>query len=311
MKEKLNDNLLRDVTLKQLNAIEAIARTGKVTSAASELGVTPPAVTLQLKQVEAALGLALFERTPRGLRPTDAGLYVVAVQARMAALIEEANETVLEMKGIGRGRLRIGAVSAGQYFVPRLLSHFAKAHPRIEVELFIANRAGTIAELATMGLDFAIMGRPPESLETEHHIIGEHPHVMIAESAHPLCEKRRIALEALAGETFLLREDGSGTRHLMQRTLAMARLEPRHVMTFASNETVKQAVMAGLGVAFISAHTIAHEAETGRLSVLRVQGFPVIRHWYAVRLQQRRLGPAANAMWRYVLDEGTTFLPAI
>lgn len=310
MKEKLNDNLLRDITLKQLNAVAAIAQTGKITGAAAALGVTPPAVTLQLKLVEAALGLALFERTPRGLRPTDAGHYVVAVQARMSALVEEASETILEMKGVGRGRLRIGTVSAGQYFVPRLLSHFAKAHPRIEVELFVANRADTITELSAMSLDFVIMGRPPESLETEHHIIGEHPHVMIAETGHRLADRRRVTLDQLAEETFLMREDGAGTRHLMLRTLAMARLDPRHVMTFTSNETVKQAVMAGLGVAFISAHTIAHEVASKRLAVLRVQGFPVIRHWYAVRLRQRRLGPAALAMWRYVVDEGAAFLPA-
>ncbi len=311
MKEKLNDRPMRDVTLKQLNAVSAIAKTGKITSAANVLGVTPPAVTLQLKLLERHLGLTLFERTPRGLRPTDAGQYFAGVQARLTSLLDEANEAVVEMNGTGRGRLRIGAVSAAQYFIPRIVAQFSKSHPRIKIELFISNRAQTLKELAALQLDIAVMGRPPEPSACEHQIVGEHPHVIVAADNHKLGPKRRIPLDALQDETFIIREPGSGTRMLMERTFAMAKFSPRASMEFTSTETIKQAVIAGLGVAFVSAHTVAAELSGGQLVVLRTQGFPVTRQWYAVRPAERQLTPAGQAMWRLLVMDGATFFPGL
>ncbi len=311
MKEKLKDRPIRDVTLKQLNAVSAIAKTGTITSAANTLGVTPPAVTLQLKLLERRLGLALFERTPRGLRPTDAGQYFVSVHARLTSLLDEANEAVVEMKGTGRGRLRIGAVSAAQYFIPRIVAEFGKVYPRIEIELFVSNRAQTLAELSALSLDIAVMGRPPEPSSCDHQIFGEHPHVIVAAHNHRLSHKRRLPLDSLKDETFIIREPGSGTRILMERTFAMAHFRPRTGMEFASNETIKQAVIAGLGIAFVSAHTVAAELSGGQLVVLRTQGFPVTRQWYAVRPAERQLTPAGQAMWRFIVADGANFFPEL
>lgn len=313
MTEKLNADLTRDLSLRQLQAVAAIARLGKITSAANHLSVTPPAVTLQLQSIERIVGLSLFDRTPKGLRPTDAGRYFASLYARVESLLEEANETVLEMKSIGRGRVRIGAVSAAQYFTPRIVAAFSKSHPRIEIELYIANRLDTVAHLAQFKLDMAIMGRPPEPPEleqpTDHQIIGAHPHVIIANPTHRLVHKRRIMIETLEGEQFIVREPGSGTRSLMERTFTMARISPRTAMTFSSTETIKQSVMAGLGIAFVSAHTVSSELKDGRLAVLRVQGFPVMRHWYAVRPKERQLPPAGQAMWNFLIEEGTRHMP--
>ncbi len=311
MKEKLKHNLMRDVTLKQLRVLAAIARAGRITSAANELGVTPPAVTLQLQLLEQSAGVPLFNRTKHGLRPTDAGGYMLGIQARIEAALSECSESLRIMKGLGSGKVSVGVVSTAKYFAPRMLAAFAEAHPQIEVRLVVGNREDTIAALAQLDLDIAVMGRPPESIEVEQQIIGDHPHVVIAAPHHRFASRRRIALKALDNEKFLLREAGSGTRTLMERMFAKAEIVPQIGMELGSNETIKQAVMAGLGIAFISAHTVAAEVESGRLCVLPVEGLPIIRQWYAVRNREKHLLPAGTAMWEFLVSKGSGFLPDV
>jgi LysR family transcriptional regulator for metE and metH len=302
---------MRDVTLKQLRVLSAVARTGRITSAASALGVTPPAVTLQLQLLERSAGVPLFNRTRQGLRPTDAGTYVLGIQARIEAAISECSESLRLLKGLGSGRVSVGVVSTAKYFAPRMLAAFAQTHPQIEVRLVVGNREDTIAALAQLELDIAVMGRPPETIEVEKQAIGDHPHVVIAAPQHPLATRRRLPLDALGKETFLVREPGSGTRSLMERMLAKAGMAPRIGMELGSNETIKQAVMAGLGIAFISAHTVAAEVEAGRLWVLPVHGLPIVRRWYAVRNRDKQLLPAGVAMWEFLVSKGSGFLPDV
>ncbi len=304
MKEKLNRPPLRDVTLKQLRVLQAVARCGKITTAASELGVTPPAVTLQLKLLEGAAGLALFERSKQGLRPTDAGVYVLGVQARIEAALLECSKSLSEMKGLTRGRVSIGVISTAKYFAPRAISAFAAAHPRVDVKLIEGNREKIIAALERFDLDVAIMGSAPETLPVVQQVIGDHPFIIIAPADHRLAAKRRMALASLANEKFLLREPGSGTRTLMERLFAKQEVVPRTINEFGSNETIKQAVMAGLGLAFISAHTVAAEVAAGWLRVLPVKGLPIVRQWYAVRAKQKPLLPTGMAMWDFLAAEG-------
>ncbi len=302
---------MRDVTLKQLRGLAAIARCGKITAAANELGVTPPAVTLQLKLLEDAAGLALFERSKQGLRLTDAGLHVLAVQARIEAALLECSESLSEMKGLSRGRVSIGVISTAKYFAPRAIAAFAAAHPRIDVRLIEGNRGEIIAALERFELDIAIMGSPPDTLAVMQRVIGDHPFIIIAPAGHRLAARRRVALATLINEKFLLREPGSGTRTLMERVFAKHEVAPRTGTEFGSNETIKQAVMAGLGLAFISAHTVAAEVAAGWLSVLPVEGLPIVRQWYAVRAKQKHLLPAGLAMWNFLIDEGSGFLPHV
>ncbi|MFA5951268.1 MAG: LysR family transcriptional regulator [Hyphomicrobium sp.] len=311
MKEKLNHRLMRDVTLKQLRVMPVITRCGRITTAANELGITPPAVTLQLKQLEDAAGLALFERTRQGLRLTDAGIYVLGVQARIEAMLLECSDALSEMKGLTRGRVSVGVISTAKYFAPRAIAAFAAAHPRVEVKLTEGNREKIIAALEQFDLDIAIMGSPPDTLAAVQQAIGEHPFIIIAPPGHRLAARRRVALSALANEKFLLREPGSGTRTLMERLFAKHEIAPRISTEFGSNETIKQAVMAGLGLAFISAHTVAAEVAAGWLSILPVEGLPVVRQWCAVRAKQKHLLPAGLAMWDFLVAEGAGFLPNI
>jgi LysR family transcriptional regulator, low CO2-responsive transcriptional regulator len=310
MVEKLKAALLRDVTLKQLRVLAAVAKTGKITGAASALGVTPPAVTLQLQQLERSVSLPLFDRSHVGLRPTDAGIYMLDVAERIASTLEECGEGLRQLQGLGRGRVSIGVVSTTKYFAPLALAEFARSHPGVELELLVDNRDEIIATLISFKIDMAIMGRPPETtIELEQQVMGEHPHVIIAPPSHPLAGKRQIVLRSLIHDKFLLRESGSGTRILTDQLFAKAGLAPSFAMEFGSNETIKQAVMAGLGIAFISAHTVAAEVEQGRLAVLRVKGLPLVRKWYVIRAKAKHLLPAGTALWEFLVKDGANFLP--
>ncbi len=304
---------LRDVTIRQLRAVAAIARTGKITLAANELCLTPPAVTEQLKLLEDRLGLRLFQRTRAGLKPTDAGLQLMETAARMEALLTDSAEQLRALKGLAGGRVTIGVVGTAKYYAPRLIAAFAERHPKIELQLRIGNRAETVSALRNYEIDVAIMGRPPEGVPVKEAVFGPHPHVVIAPPCHPLtAECAPIERQRLAGQKMLVREVGSGTRLLFESLFSgIVPAEPSIRIEISSNETIKQAVMAGLGLAFISAHTIELEVQTERLAILNIRGLPAMREWYLMHRQDKELAPAPLAFWQYVLKEGRKFLPRI
>ncbi|MGO9483362.1 MAG: LysR family transcriptional regulator [Rhodomicrobium sp.] len=304
---------IRDITIRQLRAVAAIARTGKITLAANELYLTPPAVTEQLKLLEDRLGLLLFQRTRAGLKPTDAGLRLVETAARMEALLCDSADQLRAIKGLAGGRVTIGVVGTAKYYAPRLVASFAERHPKIELQLRIGNRAETVSALRNYEIDVGIMGRPPDGIPVKEAVLGPHPHVMIAPPGHPLAAQTEpIERHCLAGEKLLVREVGSGTRALFERLFSgIASAEPAIRIEISSNETIKQAVMAGLGLAFISAHTIELEVQAKRLVILNIRDLPAIREWYLVHRQDKELAPAAMAFWQFALKEGRNFLPRI
>ena len=265
--------------------------------------------------------MPLVERSNRKLRLTDAGRQVLEAAHRIEAALAECTHSLQALSGAESGGVAIGVISTAKYFAPRALAAFTRAHPGIDMRLTIGNRESTIAALENYDLDLTIMGRPPEGFEVESSVIGDHPHVIIAPPDHPLAQdygltRRRkprkaksLSVLQLASETFLLREDGSGTRLLMQRLLAKEGLEPDLGLQIGSNETIKQAVMAGLGIALISAHTVAPELEDGRLVTLNVASMPVVRKWYVVRRSDKRLQPAARSLWDFLAASGREYLP--
>lgn len=310
MKEKLKTGRTR-VTLKQLRALDATVRTGTISKAAQRLGVTPPAVTMQMRLLEEEVGLPLLEKTTSGLRPTDAGAVVLDTAHRCEAALEDCYTALQALRGAGGGRVRVGVVSTAKYFAPRALAAFSHAHPNVEVRLSVGNRSATIDALRDYELDFAVMGRPPQSFEVQQAVIGDHPHVIVAPPDHAMARTHRLPISKLAKETFLLREEGSGTRMLMQRLFAEVGLNPNIGMEMGSNETIKQAVMAGLGIALISAHTVAPEVKEGRLAILDVSGLPVVRQWFVVRRSGKDLMPAAQALWDFLAASCADFLPRL
>jgi DNA-binding transcriptional LysR family regulator len=299
----------RDITMKQLRALNAAVQTGTVSGAAKILHVTPPAVSLQLKQFEELVGLELLERNPDGLKPTTAGLEILNATRRIESLISDCSESLDAIKGMTKGTVRVGVISTAKYFAPRALAAFKDLHPDIEMNLQVGNRKETVAALEGFEFDFAIMGRPPKQFDVECTIIGPHPHILIAPPDHPLAGKKNLKPTDLTTESFLLREQGSGTRALTEELIIEAGAPLSIGMEMGSNETIKQAVMAGLGIALISAHTVSVELEENRLIQLDVEGFPIERNWQVIRRTQKRLMPAGRALWNFMIKHGHDFLP--
>jgi DNA-binding transcriptional LysR family regulator len=303
---------MKHATLKQLRAFAAVVKTGSVTRAAQALHVSPPAVTLQMQLLQAHAGVPLVERTLKGaMVPTSAGREMLSAVERVETALAECGAAMAAFAGSERGTVSVGVVSTAKYFAPLALAAFARSHPGIELRLTVGNRAEILEGLGHYELDVAVMGRPPEHLEIVASPIGDHPHVIIAPPEHPLRARRKIPARALSDETFLVREPGSGTRGLMERYFADAGVAPRIGMQISSNETIKQAVIAGLGVSFISAHTIGAEIADGRLVVLDVVRLPVVRQWFVMHLKERRLIPAAQVLRRFLTEQGSRFLPAV
>jgi len=212
--------------------------------------------------------------------------------------------------GRSGGRVSIGAVSTAKYFVPFAIAAFSKRHPKIDIVLRIGNREDIRQALRGYDLDIAIMGQPPPDVPVEKRLLGEHPHVIVAAANHWLAKDSGLAVVDLTYETFITRERGSGTRMLMAQFFQASDLQPKVSMEMDSNETIKQAVIAGLGIAFISLHTVASELADGRLVVLDVAALPVMRQWYAVRRSDKTLLPPAQAMLEFLGEEGSNYLPS-
>jgi len=300
------------VTFRQLQAILAIHRTGKISNAANELGLTGPAVTLQLKEIEANLGQPLFDRARDGLRLTVAGDAVLKAATDIEIRLRHLFEEIESIAGAKTGKLRIGAVSTAKYFAPTLMAAFRVARPGVNLSLAVGNRGTIIDALKNYEIDIALMGRPPRDFDIRAQVFGDHPLVMIASPSHPLAAKRNIAKEDLIEEHFLVREKGSGTRSSLDIFMRdVTGWSEQNHEEMASNETIKQAVMAGMGIAFISAHTIAMELELKRLAILDVSGMPIRRQWYSVSRADRSLSPAMTAFNSFLVNEGARHLPFI
>jgi LysR family transcriptional regulator for metE and metH len=297
------------LTLRQLRALAAAAKHGSVTAAAKQLHLTQPAVTLQIQNLQTLAGLPLIQRTSDGMLLTDAGRDVLTLSERIEAAIRDCETSIEMIAGKTAGRISIGAVSTAKYFVPFMISAFSRLYPSVDVTLSIGNRQEIGTALRGYDLDIAIIGRPPADIDMDVHLIGDHPHVIIAPTSHRMARKSRIALADLANETFLTREPGSGTRGLMEQLFESARIRPKIGMAMSSNETIKQAVIAGLGIAFISAHTVATELDERRLVTLDVVGLPIVRQWFALSRKDKVLLPPARAMLDFLSAKGAQFLP--
>ncbi|MCW6507773.1 LysR family transcriptional regulator [Lichenifustis flavocetrariae] len=300
---------LANITLRQLRALAALAESGSVTGAARKLHLTQPAITLQLRAMQDLATLPLIQRVGSGVQLTEAGLELLHLSQRIEAAIADSQQALALISGQSRGRVRIGAVSTAKYFMPFAIAAFTRANPGIEVMLSIGNRETIIGALRGYSLDFAIMGRPPPDVAVQRHLIGDHPHVIIAPAGHWLAHDEGLAVNDLTHEVFLTRELGSGTRSLMERLFATANLTPTIGMEFDSNESIKQGIMAGLGIAFISAHTVATELEDGRLITLDIAGLPLVQQWFAIRRSDKILLPPAQKAFDFMAQEAARFLP--
>jgi DNA-binding transcriptional LysR family regulator len=300
----------RHLTLRQLEVLAAVGSERSVTAAAEALHLTQPAVSMQLRQLEEHLQIALFEPVGRGLQITEPGRELLQLAEEVLTQVDGLQQAARELRGVQRGRVRLGVVSTAKYFAPRLLAHFVNAHPGLEFKLSVHNREEIIGQLQAYAIDLGIMGRPPEGLNFAGTPFAPNLLTVVAAPSHPLSLRRELAAEELEGESFIVREPGSGTRIAMDRYFADAGVRIKAVMEADSNETIKQAVMAGIGIGFLSLHTVRLELAAGRIAVLQVFGLPLRRQWYAVHSRQRQLTPAAAEFRQYLVREADGLLRA-
>jgi LysR family transcriptional regulator, low CO2-responsive transcriptional regulator len=303
---------MHNLTLRQLETVREVSRCGTMIKAAKALCVTPAALTSRVKLLEEDLGLQLFERSEGRLRLTEAGKEVIAAAARIDNVLSDLLGTLQGTNGMLGGRIRIGVVSTAKYFAPRLIAAFMKQHPAVDLRLSIHNRRDIVSMLYEYEIDIALMGRPPEDFNVKSEPIGPHPHVIIAPPDHPLAGKARITKAELTTQNFIVREEGSGTRSMFDYFFSGLAMRSHKVrIEIGSNETIKQAVMAGLGISLISAHTIEAEIASGRLVVLKMEGLPIMRKWFAIQRADRVLSPLGRAMWTFMVNKGPDFLPQV
>ena len=300
---------MKNATFRQLRVFSEVARHLSFAKAAEALHLTPPAVTMQVKELEAHVGLPLFERSGRTVSLTTPGEYILVYARRMLATLKDAEDAAARLKKVEVGTLTIGMVGTAKYFLPGLLAQFRREHEGVEIRLVEGNRQQLVKLLQANEVDVAVMGRPPKELATRTEPFAAHPHVFVAPVDHPLArEGRAPTAESLRPYGFIMREPGSGTRAALEKFLEQAHLEPRVIMEMGSNETIKQAVMAGMGISFLSLHTLQLELDHGLLALLNVDGSPVVRAWNVVHTLSKVLSPAAEAFRYFVLERGEAYL---
>jgi DNA-binding transcriptional LysR family regulator len=301
-----------NISLRQIRTLLAIHKHGKISVAARALGLTSPAVTLQLQQMEQELGCQLFLRTKTGAQPTEIGEIAIETAHRISGELTSLEETVQAHKGMAAGAIHLGVVSTGKYFAPRIIAAFINEHPGISMTLVAANRTEIIRKLHDHEIDVALMGRPPTDFKVSATLFGDHPLVFIANPDHALVGEIDITREQLAEQKFIVREKGSGTRSSFEFFMSDALTGLTSTPTeMDSNETIKQAVIAGLGIAFISGHTIEQESQSGKIAILDVVETPIRRQWFSIRHASRTATPALRALDDFLRLHGPRLLPVV
>lgn len=300
---------MKNATFRQLRVFSEVARHESFAKAAQALHLTPPAVTMQIKELEGHVGLPLFERNGRqGVNLSTAGEYMLVYARKLLATLKDAEDAAARFKRVEGGSLTIGMVSTAVHFVPPLLAEFQRDHEGIDIRLATGNREQLVRMLQGNEVDIAFMGRPPREMATRAEPFAAHPHVFVAPPDHPLRAIGHPTVESLLPYGFIVREQGSGTRVAMEEFFAQAHVQPRVTMEMSGNEVIKQAVISGLGLSFLSLHTVGLELDLGLLRVVPVEGTPVVRAWNCVHVLSKLLSPAAEALRYFVLERGEALL---
>jgi DNA-binding transcriptional LysR family regulator len=302
---------MKNATLRQLKVFEAVARNLSFSRAADELHLSQPAVSTLVKQLGAHAGLPLFERIGKKTYLTPAGNELLPRVRAISQQIREAEEALAQLKGVSGGTLNVSVISAAEYFFPRLLAEFTRRHPGVLLNLAVHNREELLRQMADNLTDLAVMVSPPRGMDTIAEPFAPHPYVVVAAPDHPLAGRRRIPVAALMRERFVIRERGSETWNAMQQAFGRRQAKLQVALEITSTETIKQAVIAGMGVSFLSAHTIGMELRTRSLAVLDVQGFPLRLRWFVVHRENKRLPPVAVAFKHFLRDEGAALIERI
>ena len=295
---------MKQATLHQLKVFEAVARHNSFTRAAEELFLTQPTVSMQVKQLTKAVGMPLFDQVGKRLYLTQVGEELVKTCREVFDTLDQFEMTVADVKGLKQGRLRIAVITTAKYFVPRLLGSFCQRYPGIDVSLQVTNHEYILNRLSDNLDDLYVMSQLPDHIEITSQPILENPLVVVARADHPLAQEKKISLERLAAEPFIMREPGSGTRKAVQTLFDEHQISLKVRLDLGSNEAIKQAIAGGLGISVLSAHTLTLEGSNSQLTILDVEKFPIERYWYAVYPSSKQLSIVACTFLEYLLAEG-------
>lgn len=298
---------MRHTTFRQMEIFSAIARLRSFTRAAEELHLTQPSVSMQMKKLEDAVGMPLFEQIGKRIFLTDAGTALHDTCREIFNSLDRFEMLTADMKGMKKGYLRIAVVTTAKYFAPRLLGPFCQMYPGVEVSLKVTNRERVLERIADNQDDLYIMGQPPEGIDLQAEQFLSNPLVPLASRDHPLANQRRVSLKRFLDEPFILREPGSGTRIALERLLEAHQLKPRIRMELGSNEAIKQAIAGGLGVSVLSKHTLTLAGHMSDLAILDVEGFPIMRQWHVAYVKDKRLSVIAETFLDYLREAGATW----
>lgn len=287
-------------TFRQLEIFEAIARLGSFTRASEELFLTQPTVSMQIKKLTEAVGVPLIEQIGKKIHLTPDGQELAQASREIFGIMDRYVMSVAERQGLKQGQLRLTAITTASYFAPRLLGEFARLHPGIDVSLRVTNKEQVLASMADNLDDLYFVGQPPEDIDIVATPIMDNPIIVLAAPDHPLAGAKNIPLERIAKEPWLMREKGSGTRNAIERMFAGQSLNLHPRLELGSNEAIKQAILAGLGISALSRHALALN-QPGQFAELDVEGFPILRHWYAVYPAGRQLSVVARAFLDHLL----------
>jgi DNA-binding transcriptional LysR family regulator len=291
---------LNQATLHQLKVFEAAARHGSFTRAAEELFLTQPTVSMQIKQLTKSVGLPLFEQVGKRLYLTEAGRELYATCRQIFETIAQFEMKVADLKGLKQGQLRLAVITTAKYFIPRLLGPFCQLYPGIEISLQVTNHEGILERMTNNMDDLYIMSQVPEHLDVSYQQFLENPLVVLAPINHPLAKEKNIPIQRLADEPFIMREPGSGTRRAVQQLFDQHGVTVKVKLELGSNEAIKHAIAGGLGISVLSRHTLL--PDTGDLTILDVENFPIKRDWYMVYPSGKQLSIVARTYFEYLMD---------
>ena len=297
-------SLQKSSNIKHLLTFQKVARSGSVSIAAAELFLSQSATSIQLTNLEAAVGTKLISRTGRGVRLTDAGQKLLILSERMLTLWQEISDEMESYLGDFSGTLRIGAVTTAEYWLPHVLVKFVNSHPNVKLKLQVANKEEIVRSLAADEIDLAVMGNPPEGIQVIAQSFANNPTAFMSSPQHPLMQHAQVSMEMLAKAGMLVREKGSGARGAVEKIFKAEGLKLYIGSELSSNESIKQMCIAGLAPAYLSLHSCALEIRAGLLAVLPLPNNPLNRRWFVVHTQSKALSRVASVFMAHLIDQG-------
>jgi DNA-binding transcriptional LysR family regulator len=297
-----------NISSRQLRIFVAAAKHLNFTRAAEEVHISPPAISMQIKEIESHLGTPLFNREKKNMYLSPAGEYFLNHARHILQTLNEAEKVIGQLKGDQIEIIKVGIISTAQYFLPQILKMFREKYGEFKIILEVRNREQLIDLLRDGKIDIAVMGLVPKEIDTKIFVIANHPHVFVAGANHSLSKLRKIDPQLLNDFDLITRESGSGTRAHMELFFQDNDIQPNIIMEMSSNESIKQAVIADLGISFVSQHTIASEIKEGVLKILDIRNTPILRKWHVVTLNPMSLNRSVELLKDFILSQSQTIL---